>query len=127
MTRCPGVKTVGPTLGYLLNKVVIVGSPIATPAFYILLLLAFLGGGCSFAVTRPKLEMSLAASALMAAKEADASQWTPSLYKKAEYYYLKAKSAYRRKYFNKAKQYAKLATNYSEKAEFVSAIKKAIQ
>ena len=85
------------------------------------------GGGCGLAVTRPKLEMSLAASALIAAKETNASRWTPLLYKKAEYYYLKAKSSYRRKYFNKAKEYAKLAVKYSEKAEFVSAIKKARQ
>lgn len=95
------------------------------PAILTLLLLNLLGGGCGLAVTRPKLEMSLAAAALIAAQKADAQRWTPNLYRKAEYYYLKAKSAYRRKYFNKAKQYAQLATKYSEKAEFISAIKKA--
>ena len=82
-------------------------------------------GGCALAVTRPKLEMNLAAAALMAAKDGGAQKLSPRLYHKAEYYYLKAKSAYRRKYFNKALQYAKISTKFSEKAEFVSAIKKA--
>ena len=80
-------------------------------------------GACGLTTTRPKFEMSLAASAFMAAKEVKAAKLAPALYRKAEFYYLKAKSSYRRKYFNKAKQYALLSKTFSEKAEY-SAIRK---
>ncbi len=64
--------------------------------------------------------MSLAASAFLAAKDAKSEKVVPNLYRKAEYYYLKAKSAYRRKYFNKAEQYAVLSKKFSEEAEMAS-------
>jgi hypothetical protein len=48
--------------------------------------------------------MSLAQSAFLAAKENKADVYSPKYFRKAEIYYLKAKSAYRRKYFNKAKK-----------------------
>lgn len=80
---------------------------------------------CGLATTRPKLEMSLAQAAFIAAKESKAEEFSPSLFRKAEIYYLKAKSAYRRKYFNKAKAYAELSKKFSERAEFQS-IKKSI-
>lgn len=73
---------------------------------------------CGLAQTRPKLEMSLAQSAFLAAKEAKSSEHTPNLFRQAEYYYLKAKSAYKRKYFNKAKEYAVFSRKFSEKAEY---------
>ncbi len=88
-----------------------------------ILLLTFLVWGCGLATSRPKLEMSLAASAFIAAKEAKSQKLAPGFFRKAEIYYLKAKSAYRRKYFNKAKQYAILSKKYSEKAEY-SAVRK---
>ncbi|MCK5072334.1 MAG: DUF4398 domain-containing protein [Bacteriovoracaceae bacterium] len=72
---------------------------------------------------RPKLEMTLAATAFMAAKEANAQVLSPGHYRKAEHYYLKAKSAYKKKYFNKAKQYALLSQSYSEKAEITAQLK----
>ena len=62
--------------------------------------------------------MSYAQAAFLAAKKAKAERFAPALYRKAEIYYLKAKSAYRRKYFNKAKSYAELSQKFSEKAEF---------
>lgn len=74
--------------------------------------------GCGLTQTRPKQEMSLAQAAFMAAKEAEAFEHTPNLYRQAEYYYLKAKSAYQRKYFNKAKEYAVFSRKYAEKAEY---------
>lgn len=80
---------------------------------------------CGLTTTRPKLEMSLAQAAFLAAKEAKAEEFAPSLFRKAEIYYLKAKSAYRRKYFNKAKAYAELSKKFSEKAEFKS-VKKSV-
>ncbi len=83
--------------------------------------------GCGLATTRPKLEMSLAQVAFMAAKEAQADSKAPSLYRKAEYYYLKAKSAYKRKYFNKAQQYANLSKKYSERAEYIAIRKKTLE
>jgi hypothetical protein len=75
---------------------------------------------CGLATTRPKLEMGLAQVAFLAAKNSNARALASSYYRKAEYYYLKAKSSYRRKYFNKAKQYAILSKKFSEKAEFIA-------
>ena len=104
-----GPKIEGPISLLLLNKQI-------TIIFFGILFL----GGCGIAATRPKLEMSLAAAAFLAAKEAKSNVMAPNLYRKAELFYLKAKSSYRRKYFNKAKQYALLSQQYSEKAEFIS-------
>lgn len=82
---------------------------------------------CGLATTRPKMEMSMAQVAFMAAKEAQADIKAPGLYRKAEYYYLKAKSSYKRKYFNKAQQYALLSKKYSERAEYVAIRKKTLE
>lgn len=83
--------------------------------------------GCGLATTRPKLEMSLAQVAFLAAKESKAQTLSPGIFRKAEFYYLKAKSAYRRKYFNKAKQYAILSKKFSEKAEFIAIRKQTLE
>ena len=83
-------------------------------------------GACGLATTRPKLEMTMAQTAFLAAKEVKAQTLAPGLFRKAEFYYLKAKSSYRRKYFNKAKQYAILSKKFSERAEFVSVRKQAL-
>ena len=91
--------------------------------FYCLLILLV---GCGLAATRPKTEMSFAAAAFSAAKKVNAQTLSPTFYRKAEFYYLKAKASYRRKYFGKAKQYAVLSRRFSEEAEF-DAIKKAAQ
>lgn len=64
--------------------------------------------------------MSYAQAAFLAAREAKAEVHASTLYRKAEIYYLKAKSAYRRKYFNKAESYAKLSQKFSERAEFAA-------
>lgn len=69
--------------------------------------------------------MSYAQSAFLAAKEAKAEVHAPGLFRKAEIYYLKAKSAYRRKYFNKAQNYANLCKKFAEQAEY-EAVKKVI-
>lgn len=82
---------------------------------------------CGLATTRPKLEMTLAQVAFLAAKEADAQLKSPGYYRKAEFYYLKAKSSYRRKYFNKAKQYAILSKKFSEQAEYLATKKTALE
>ncbi len=86
----------------------------------LLLIYLFIIGACGLATTRPKLEMSLSAAAFLAAKQAKAQRLAPGLYRKAEFFYLKAKSAYRRKYFNKAKQFALKSQELSEKAEFIA-------
>ena len=83
--------------------------------------------GCGLATTRPKLEMSLAQSAFIAAKAQDADIHAPQDFRKAEIYYLKAKSSYKRKYFNKAKDYAKLSQKFAEKAEFAAIRKKTLE
>ena len=84
-----------------------------------------LASGCGLATTRPKLEMSLAQEAFIAAKDAKADELSPNLYRKAEIFYLRAKSAYKRKYFNKAKEYAEASQKFSEQAEF-DAVKRAM-
>lgn len=84
-------------------------------------------GACGLGTTRPKVEMSLAQAAFLAAKEAGADSQSPTLYRKAEVYYIKAKSAYRRKYFNKAKDYAILSKRFAEKAEYEAIRKKALE
>lgn len=92
-----------------------------------LLLALFILGACGLTTTRPKIEMSLAQAAFMAAKEAGADVHASNLFRKAEDYYLKAKSAYRRKYFNKAQEYALLSKKYSEQAEYSAVRKKALE
>ena len=87
--------------------------------FYLLGLLVF-AQGCALTVSRPKMEMSMAAAAFLAAKKAKAQIQSPNFYRKAEFYYLKAKSSYKRKYFNQAKHYAILSKEFSEKAEFIA-------
>ena len=71
--------------------------------------------------------MSLAASAFLAAKKAKAQTLAPGLFRKSEFYFLKAKASYRKKFFNKAKQYAILSTKYAEQAEFVSVRKATLE
>jgi hypothetical protein len=87
----------------------------------------FVLGSCGLTTTRPKIEMSLAQEAFMAARESGADVHASNLYRSAEDYYLKAKSAYRRKYFNKAKEYAILSKKYSERAEYSATRKKALE
>lgn len=111
-------------LGLKIEEPTLLSSPNKLKYLFLLLSL-ILTTSCGLTVTRPKLEMSLAASAFKAAMDIKAGKHAPNLYRKAEFYYLKAKSAYKRKYFNKAKQYALLCQKFSEKAEFVAAIKKA--
>ncbi len=94
--------------------------------FFLSVTMIFILGACGLATTRPKVEMSLAQAAFMAAKESGADVHASTLYRKAEDFYLKAKSSYRRKYFNKAKEYAILSKQYSEKAEYASTRKKAL-
>lgn len=80
---------------------------------------------CGLTMARPKLEMSLASAAFLAAKEVNARVLSPGNFRKAEVYFLKAKSAYKRKYFGQAQKYALLSKEYSEKAEYDS-IKQAV-
>lgn len=82
---------------------------------------------CGLVATRPKTEMSLAQAALLAAKESGADTLSPTIYRKAEVFYLKAKSAYRRKYFNKAQEYATMSKKFSEQAEYEAERKNALE
>ena len=93
---------------------------------FFLFILLFLSA-CGLTAARPKLEMSLAQAAFMAAKNAQADIKAPGLFRKAEYYYLKAKSSYKRKYFNKAQEFAILSKKYSERAEYVAIRKKTLE
>lgn len=80
---------------------------------------------CSLTTTRPKLELTLAAEAFQAAKEAKAEQYASREFRMAELSFLKAKSAYQKKFFDKAKEYAQLSMKYAELAE-LQAIKNRI-
>lgn len=68
--------------------------------FYLIVLFLIFGSllSCGLTVPRPKLEMSFAATALIAAKDAKAQKYSPAYYRKAEYYYLKAKSSYKKNF-----------------------------
>lgn len=92
-----------------------------------LVLVLFILGACGLTTTRPKVEMSLAQAAFLAAKESGADVHAPNTFRKAEDFYLKAKSAYRRKYFNKAQEYALLSKRYSEQAEYQAVRKRALE
>lgn len=97
------------------------------PLFLFITFLILTLTSCGLTTTRPKLEMSFAQSAFLAAREVNAQVLASALYRKAEYYYLKAKSSYRRKYFNKAKQYAILSRRFAEKAELMAIKKKDLE
>ena len=84
----------------------------------LLLISLFILWGCGLATVRPKEEMSFAQAAFVAAKQAKADVRAPQLFRKAEILYLRAKSAYKRKYFNKAKEYAVKSQKFAEQAEF---------
>ncbi len=86
----------------------------------------FIFTSCGLTTARPKLEMTFAQTAFIAAKDAGAQSLAPNLYRKSEYYYLKAKSSYRRKFFNQAKKYAELSQKFAEQAEFKAYKKKAL-
>lgn len=72
---------------------------------------------CAVTVTRPKLEMSIAEEAYLSAKDAGSEELSPKEFRLAELSMLKAKSAYKKKFFDKASQFAKLSIKYSELAE----------
>ena len=93
--------------------------------FFFFFTLSTLFPSCGLVQTKPKLELSLAEAAFVAAREQNAHIKAPGLFRKAEIYYLKARSSYRKKYFSKAKQYALLSREFSEQAEF-AAIKKSL-
>lgn len=78
---------------------------------------AFFLISCSLLTTRPRLEMTLATSALKAAKSQGAPTKATQDYRKAEYYYEKAKNFYRLKLFNEAKYLSILSLRFSERAE----------
>ena len=81
-----------------------------------------LGSG-SRSESRPNLEMSFARAAFFAAKEIKANEHDSTTFRKAEIYFFKAKSAYKRKYFNKARDYAILTRPFTEKAEYTTRLK----
>lgn len=84
---------------------------------FLLLFLLLILSGCGITATRPKLEMSIAEEAFLSAKDAGGEDISPKEFRLAELSYLKAKSAYKKKFFDKASQYAKISIKYSEMAE----------
>ena len=84
---------------------------------YLLLTVILLLSGCGITATRPKLEMSIADEAFLSAKDAGGEELSPKEFRLAELSFLKAKSAYKKKFFDKASLYAKMSIKYSEMAE----------
>jgi len=78
--------------------------------------------GCAITATRPIQEMSDASSALRSAREVNAENKSPELYRKASEWFFKARQEYQLKNFKEAKQYAFKARRYAEEAEFQSLI-----
>lgn len=73
---------------------------------------------CSLVATRPVQEMSNARAALQAAKEVQADILAPDLFQQADEQFFKARREFRYKNFKEAKEYASIAQNLAEKAEF---------
>ena len=84
----------------------------------LLVFMLLLSTGCGLVATRPKLEMTLAATAFLAAKKANAHTLAADQYRQAEFYYLKAKAFYKKKFFSKAKQFALRSKEFAERAEY---------
>ena len=89
-----------------------------------ILLFATLVISCGLVTTQPKEEMAMAQVAFLAAKKEAGFKYAPAFFRKAEHYYLRAKAAYRKKYFNKAKEYALLSKRFSERAELIAVKRK---
>lgn len=82
------------------------------------ILLCLLGvASCGVTATRPKLEMSIAEEAFLSAKDAGSEELSPREFRLAELSMVKAKTAYKKKFFDKAAQFAKMSIKYSELAE----------
>ncbi len=80
-------------------------------------------GGCILAPT-PYDEYSLARAAMTAAREADSAQYAPGLWTKADEAYRTAQKAWDSSEFDVAQKYFKLSTEYAERAENVTRLKK---
>jgi len=87
-------------------------------SLYLLILIQLTS--CALTIKRPKLEMALAKSAFLAAKGSLADKYSTTKFRKAELSFLKARSLYRKKLFDKAKKFAKMTVYYSERAEYES-------
>lgn len=90
-------------------------APIGSIIFFILFL-----SGC---VTIPMKEMSASDMAIRGAKKARAETLVPSLFRKAENYYLMSKRDFEKGYYDAAKKHADEARISAEKAEY-AALKK---
>lgn len=110
MTKQTGRKTV---------EVISLLQPYNLKIFFFVVI-SFLITGCGVATTRPKLEMSIAEEAYLAAKDVGSEEISPKEFRLAELSFLKAKSAYKKKFFDKAAQFAKISIKYSEMAELNS-------
>jgi hypothetical protein len=83
---------------------------------------ALTASSCSLLETRPVQEMTNAALAMRAAREAKAEALAPDLYRKAGEWYQRAKREYRYKNFREARIYTDRARFFAERAEFQSLI-----
>jgi hypothetical protein len=75
---------------------------------------------CSLTATRPTQEMSYASAALRSAKEVQADNLAPEMYRQANEWFFKARKEYRLRSFKIAKEYADKARSLAEQAEFES-------
>ncbi|MEZ4872460.1 MAG: DUF4398 domain-containing protein [Bdellovibrionales bacterium] len=89
---------------------------------YLLLLLSFIFVGC--AGTPPFEDYSFAEAALNAARSAEASQYSPGNWAKADEAYNLGEIAYRNRDYANASDLFRQAREFAEKAENVSRLKK---
>jgi hypothetical protein len=74
--------------------------------------------GCTLTATRPIQEMSYTSAALRSAKEVQADNLAPELYRQATEWLFKAKQEYQLRYFKLARESADKARWFAEQAEF---------
>ncbi len=88
--------------------------------------LIFLLQACSSLEKKPKLELLLAQTTLLVARDLRAMEYAKIEYSQAERYFIRAREAYRLKEFEKAKILSLKALSFAEKAEF-KALKKSME
>ncbi|MEK6706801.1 MAG: DUF4398 domain-containing protein [Bdellovibrionota bacterium] len=78
----------------------------------------FLSASCSLFTVRPVQEMSETAAAIRAARELNAFELAPELFRQSQEWFHKARHEYKMKNFNLAKDYAGKSRALAEQAEF---------
>lgn len=71
--------------------------------------------------------MTITQTTFLTTKNTNTQTLTPSFFRKTKFYYLKTKSSYKKKNFNKTQQYTTLSQKFSEKTKTITIHKKALE